>query len=112
MAESKGVKRPEDHKPKVEKPKAEKTEGGWKVSHKGATVTVPEDAFDDFELMDDLGQVEKGNAVRLPSLLKRLVGDDGYLVVMDALRDKRGKVPLEAGAEFVGEVLGAINPNS
>ena len=110
MAES---KKPQDHLPKKEKVKAEKTGAGWNVSFKGASVDIADGAFDDFELLDEIAAVEEGRGARLPALLRRLVGDEGFRDVMDALRDKKtGRVSVEAGAEFVSEVIQAVNPNS
>lgn len=105
-------KAPADHLPKVEKPDVEKVDGGRNVTLSGVTVHVPDVALDDFELLDDLRAVDvERNASRFPALLRRLVGDD-YPAVMDALRDTTtGRVPIEAGAGFIKDLFGALNPN-
>lgn len=101
-----GAKRPEDRKA----PKADT--GDVTVTIRGVTVTISEEALDDFELMDDLDRLEQEeDASRLPSILRRLVGDQ-YKTVMDALRGPNGRVGIEAGADFVGEVLEAVAPKS
>lgn len=103
-----GAKKPEDHKPKDDEAPQDVT-----VTVKGVELTVPGDAMDDFELLDDLNELDqKKNPARLPSVLKRLVGEDHWGEVMEALRGENGRVSVETGAEFVGEVLEAINPNS
>jgi hypothetical protein len=80
---------------------------------RGKTWVVPADALDDFELLDDLNALEqRADATRLPSVLRRLLGDQ-WRDAMDVLRDKdTGRVSVEAGAEFVMELMGALNPNS
>lgn len=105
-------KAPADHLPKAEKPKVEKVDGGRKVTLSGVSVTVANEALDDFELLDDLRAVDvDSNASRLPALLRRIVGDD-YSAVMDALRDpKTGRVPIQAGTGFIKDLFGALNPN-
>lgn len=105
-------KKPQDHKPKAEDVKVEKVEGGRKVTLHGVTVTVTDDALDDFELLDDLRAVDVDkNASRLPALLRRLVGDD-FSAVMDSLRAQHsGRVPIEAGGQFIRDLFGALNPN-
>lgn len=105
-------KAPSDHLPKAEKPKVEKVEGGRNVTLSGVTVHVPDEALDDFELLDDLRAVDvEKKASRFPALLRRLVGDD-YPKVMEALRDSTsGRVPIEAGARFIKDLFGALNPN-
>lgn len=104
--------KPQDHLPKTETPKVEKIEGGRKVTISGITVTVSDDALDDFELLDDLRAVDVDkNTSRLPALLRRIVGD-GYEAVMDALRVQgNGRVRIEAGTTFIKDLFGALNPN-
>jgi len=118
------IKKPEDHKQKTVKPVVETVEvtlGAGdterKVSAKrtvlrGITVTVLDESLDDFELLDDLRSVDvDNNPAAMPSLLRRLVGDD-YKDVMDQLRDETTKrVSIVTGAEFVKEIFEALNPN-
>lgn len=103
-------RKPADHLPKAENPKVEKVDGAFHVTHKGVTVTVAIDALDDFELLDDIGAVEGGNAARLPSLLRRLIGED-YKPVLDAIRGDSGRVKIEDASAYIGNLLGAIAPN-
>ena len=103
-----GVKQPEDRKPKAD-PKPETL-----TAHvRGHDWTVPADALDDFELLDDLNALEqRGDVTRLPSVLRRLLGDQ-WRDAMEALRDEStGRVTVEAGSEFVMALMGALNPNS
>lgn len=104
--------KPQDHLPKAETPKVEKVDGGRKVTISGITVTVSDDALDDFELLDDLRAVDVDqNASRLPALLRRVVGDD-YPTVMDALRKKgEGRVKILDATEFIRDLFGVLNPN-
>ncbi len=106
-------RKPTDHQPTKEKPKVEKVEGGHKVTLRGVTVTVPTEAFDDFELLDDLRAAQdKQDGSRMPSLLRRLCGDDGYRAVMEALRNETtGRVSVEDGVSFVGDLFEALAPN-
>lgn len=98
------AKKPQDRKPK--------DDGTMTVTVRGVELTVDREAFDDFELLDDLNALENGSPQRLPSVLRRLVGDQ-WGKVMDGLRDKdTGRVSAEAGAGFVGELMEALNPNS
>lgn len=115
-------KQPQDRKPKQETPKVTETTfeltgrevQGWEVSMQGMTVRVPREALDDFELLDELGQMQSGEATSLPSLpklLRRLVGPD-YKPVMEGLRDPQtGRVSVQAGTQFVMDLFKALNPN-
>ena len=103
----KNAKKPEDHKPK-----ASDAPEVIEVTVRGVDLKIDADALDDFELMDDLNELEQNeNPARLPSILRRLVGDQ-YRSVMDAIRGENGRVSVEAGSEFLGEVMEAISPNS
>jgi len=125
MAETKTPKQPHDHKAKTEKPKVDtvditvgegdnaRTVKARRVAIRGIVVTVPDDALDDFEVLDDVRAVQdQDDASRLPSLLRRLVGDDDYRRVMTALRGDTGRVSVEAGSTFVLDLFGALNPSS
>lgn len=118
-AAAKGAKVPQDRKPKEET--AESVEAtrmvgdreleGHDVTYRGITVFVPREALDDFELLEDISNLDQQKAYAMPSLLRRLIGDD-FRKVMDGLRDKTtGRVAMEDGSEFVGQILGAINPS-
>jgi len=118
------TKKPQDHLSKVEKPKvekvqitigegqAERTVDAQRTVIRGITVTVADEALDDFELLDDLRAVDVDrNASRLPALLRRLVGDD-YREIMERLRDKdTGRVPIQSATEFIRSLMEALNPN-
>lgn len=102
----KAAKKPADRKAPDTKP-AETID----VEVRGVALSLPREALDDFELLDDLDQLEQGNPARLPSVLRRLVGDQ-WREVMDALRGESGRVSVEDGAGFVAEVMEAVSPNS
>lgn len=114
---------PQDHKPKQDKVKAKAVETkkelgnpkreveGYDVTHRGFTVFVHKEAFDDFELLDDFSNLDQRKTQIFPRLLRRLIGDD-YKIAMDGLRDATtGRVPIELGVTYVNEVLEAVNPN-
>lgn len=107
--------KPQDHKAKVEKPRSKKVDGGYDVTFKGLTVFVARDSLDDFELLDELRQVQDGDPSLLPSILRRLVGK-AYKDVLESLRDpESGRVSGEAGGKYVMdlfEVIGGGSGNS
>lgn len=110
---------PQDHKTKAEKAKSVAAKrdidgrevDGFEVTHRGFTVFVQKEAFDDFEFLDDISNLEKQKAQAFPALLRRLVGHD-FKIAMDGLRDETTKrVAIEAGVTYVQDVLAAVNPN-
>ena len=104
-----GVKKPTDHQAKAEDAPAE-----LRCTLRGREWVVPADALDDFELLDDFNALEQHqNAARFPSILRRLLGNDQMRDAMDALRDETtGRVSIEAGADFVAELMQELNPSS
>lgn len=97
--------------PQDRKPKAVAAPDSYTIEVRGETLTIPADALDDFELLDDLALVEEGKGQRLPALLRRLLGDD-YSRALDLIRDEgSGRVRLEDGATLVQDILAALNPN-
>lgn len=110
---------PQDHKSKEVKAKSTPAKrevngrevDGFEVEHLGFTVFVQKEAFDDFEFLDDIANLENQKAQSFPSLLRRLVGPD-FKIAMDGLRDKTtGRVKIETGVKYVQDVLAAVNPN-
>lgn len=96
----KGAKKPTDRRSKAS------SDGSHKVEVNGRAWTVSAEALDDFELLDDLGEIETGNAAPMPRVLKRLLGAEQYREALDSLRDpETGRVGVEAGADFVRAVF-------
>lgn len=105
------AKRPQDKKPKAEKPVI--VDGRRIVTVNGHEYSVPEDGVpDDFEFLDDLGEVESGNASRLPAVLKRILGKEGFREAMNNIRGEDGVVSIEDGAALIRDLFEALNPNS
>ena len=101
-----GVKQPQDRKPAA-------TPETLTAKVNGVEFTVDAEVLDDFELLDDMSRLDDGDASRLPSLLRRMLGSEQYRTALESCRDKdTGRVSVEAGAEFVGELMGALDPNS
>lgn len=104
-----------DHKPKAKKSKAANAKAIAKgesieVEHNGKTWTIDGAALNDFELLEDLDAIDSGNYGRLPKVLRRMLGDE-YKNLLDTLRDDKGIVRVEEGAEFFYAVIRQGNPN-
>lgn len=108
------AKQPADHQPKATKPKPKVTNhaDGFTVSYRGVTAEITPDALNDYELLEDAAA---GEPTRLPSVLRRLVGDAKHDEVKEVCRNREtGRVLLDGPgsvAEWVSEVFEAINPS-
>jgi hypothetical protein len=106
---ARAAKAPQDHQPKAEPEKDFVT-----VTVRGEEWNVGKEVLDDFELLDDLNALDqRDDATRMPSVLRRFLGDEQWSKAMDVLRDKESnRVTVEAGSEFVWDLMAALNPNS
>jgi len=94
--------------PKTPQDRKAKATNGFTAHVAGQDWRIDPEALDDFELLDDLGEVEAGNAARLPRVLRRLLGDQ-YPAALEALRDETtGRVPLDPATAFVNAVFEGI----
>lgn len=129
-------RKPQDHKPKqdevdeeefvsvtIEVPTGEVDDDGKPISRtvparrgkvRGIEVTVPEEALDDFEVLDDIRAAQdEEDASRLPALLRRLVGDEYRRVIAELKKQSpTGRVTVQDGTEFVFDLIQRIAPNS
>ena len=77
-----------------------------------APMHVYRDARDDFELLDEVMQVEGGDIARLTVLMRRLMPDADRAAAMDLARGDNGRVSLAAAMDLVGDIFaGMNNPN-
>lgn len=107
------AKKPADRKPPAPaKPKVVRHAHSVDITYRGVTVTITEDATNDYELLED---ANSGDAARLPTVLRRLVGDEGHDLVKEACRNpETGRVLLEGEgsiSEYVTELFGALSPS-
>lgn len=121
------AKRPEDRKPKaadVEETEEERIaaraeaatvsheDGSTRITLDGVTISIPDDARDDFELLAAIAQMDDAHArgsnkvlVYFPEVLRRLAGEAGWRTVMNGLRDENGRVRVEPAVNFLNTVL-------
>ncbi|MFH6689083.1 hypothetical protein ACH473_10685 [Cellulosimicrobium funkei] len=111
------AKKPADRKPATQK-RDQKAEAGDEstevvVTYDGITVTITRDAANDFELLEDLDEIDAGNAAKFPSAIRRLVGPEQYANVKAHFRDgSNGRVDAERVAKFFYAIFEELNPNS
>src|SRR5690606_15729905 len=117
------VKKPQDRQGK--KPRVKEGEGGTEVTFPDIPlrgrdgkvilsdekpvplrVTVPTDALNDFELLDEMRAIDVDrNAAMMPAVFRRLIGDD-FRQVMDALRDPdTGRVTIDSASEWMRSLM-------
>lgn len=104
----KGARKPTDRKPKKPAPLT--------CTVRGLHLKVAPGALDDWELLEVVASLDAGGdqaaMLQLPGVVRRLLGDEQYAQVKDAVRDASGRVRAEAMGDFIGELFGALAPNS
>lgn len=82
------------------------------VEIQGIPLTLDPNVFDDFELLDTLNEIQEGNALKSPALLRKVLGDQ-YKTVLEDLRDPAtGRVPASSVGPFMQELMEALAPKS
>jgi len=107
-----GAATPTDHKPAASDVKAQATGEPITVEARGRSWTIEQAALNDLELLERIGELDRGNIAALPAALSGLLGPDQYDAAKDAMRDpETGRVALDAAAEFFSDILTAANPS-
>ncbi len=74
----------------------------------GIKVTIDKKVLDDIELIDWMDEVAEGNALKVPKILKRILGNQ-YKKVYDQMRNRRGVVTATRAAEFFTKLIEGID---
>lgn len=107
-----GAKKPADRKPPADTPKKQALGEDVTVEVRGESFTVSRDVMTDFELLEDIAELDAGNLSRLPAALRRSLGDGQYERAKEVIRDpETGRITIDGAAEFYRDLFGALNPS-
>ena len=72
----------------------------------GFDVEVPDEALDDFELLEDLAEIdETENAAKVLSVYKRLLGTEQFKALKEHLRGESGRVSTKLMMDTLAEIF-------
>lgn len=71
----------------------------------GFEIEICKDALDDWELLEDLADLENGNSGKIISVARRFLGADGLTKLTEHCRTPEGRVPASAVEEELGELF-------
>ena len=74
----------------------------------GFECDIDEDTLDDIELIEDLVEIDSGNATLVPRVIGRLLPDDKKKLY-DHVRTDKGRVPIGAVGEELAEIIKGLN---
>ena len=74
-------------------------------------VTVDPTVFDDFDLLESLAEVQRGDVLALPPVFRAVAGDQAQ-ELLDAVRDERGRVTATAATEMLVQIMSELAPKA
>lgn len=81
------------------------------ITIRGVQVTVDPTVFDDFELLESLADVQRGDVLALPAVFRAVAGDTAQ-ALLDAVRDERGRVTATAATEMLVQIMRDLAPKA
>ena len=76
----------------------------------GFKFKVDEASLDDMELLEDLAEIDKGNILKYPSAIERILGKEQKAKLYDKIREpETGKVTATATSEALTEIIEVLN---
>ena len=76
------------------------------MTDSGFAFSIDENALNDMELLDELVEVDKGNALAISGVCSRILGPQ-KAALYDHLRGEDGRVPMDAVTQAVAEIFKA-----
>ncbi|WP_270603988.1 hypothetical protein [Dorea amylophila] len=76
------------------------------TTESGFRYTLPPDAIDDYELLEDLCDIDNGDASKITIAARRLLGDTQLEALKDHVRNENGRVP---ATKMVKEITQIFN---
>lgn len=77
----------------------------------GVQLTVDPTVFDDFELLESLAEIQRGDVLALPAVFRAVAGDKAQ-ALLDAVRDERGRVTATAATEVLVQIMSELAPKA
>lgn len=74
----------------------------------GFEYNLDETALDDYELLEDLCELDNGNTARTISALNRLLGTEQKDRLKEYLREENGRVPASKMMIEMGEIFNSV----
>lgn len=74
-------------------------------TNSGFEIEIDENRIDDMEFFEDITEIDQGNFMKLPSVIKRLFGEEGKARLYDHIRTEDGRVPVLALSDELTDVF-------
>lgn len=77
----------------------------------GVQLTVDPAVFDDFELLESLAEIQRGDILALPTVFRAVAGDQAQ-ALLDAIRGENGRVTATAATETLVQIMSELAPKA
>ena len=77
----------------------------------GVQLTVDPAVFDDFELLESLAEIQRGDVLALPAVFRAVAGDKAQ-ALLDAIRGENGRVTATAATEMLVQIMSELAPKA
>lgn len=81
------------------------------IEIRGVRVTVDPTIFDDFELLESLAEIQRGDVLALPAVFRAVAGDQAQ-ALLDAIRGENGRVTATAATEVLVQIMSELAPKA
>lgn len=75
------------------------------TTESGFQYTLPPDAIDDYELLEDLCDIDNGDISKIPIIARRLLGDAQLEALKNHVRKKNGRVSATKMVEEITQIF-------
>lgn len=77
----------------------------------GVPLLVDPAVFDDFELLESLAEIQRGDILALPAVFRAVAGDKAQ-ELLDAIRGENGRVTATAATETLVQIMSELAPKA
>lgn len=82
------------------------------VTPSGFECDIDPTIMDDMEIVEDLAAIDAGDTLKIFSVIRRLLGEDGKKAMYDHVRTPDGRVPVEATIEELSAIITALGDDA
>lgn len=75
------------------------------TTNSGFEFCIEDDTFDDYELLEMLREIDKGNIWLVSDVTTQILGKEQKEALKDHVRKENGKVPASKISEEIGDIL-------
>lgn len=81
------------------------------ITVEGVQLLVDPAVFDDFELLESLAEIQRGDILALPTVFRAVAGDKAQ-ELLDAIRGENGRVTATAATETLVQIMSELAPKA